>query len=97
MKILEDVILVLTAACQAGSTCFTSTVVKTARRVCLMTWLMAAALALLLGAMGLMIAALWIGLTPYLGSHWSAMIAAGASLVGSGIFLAISLAVSKGH
>ena len=62
-----------------------------------MTWLLVVALALLLGALGLMIAALFIGLTPYLGAPWAAMIAAGASLAGSGIFLAISLKVSKGR
>ena len=60
-----------------------------------MTWLLVAALALLLGALGLMIAALFIGLTPYLGAHWAALIAAGASLAGSGIFMAIALKVSK--
>ena len=54
-------------------------------------------LALLLGALGLMIAALFIGLTPYLGAHWAAMIAAGASLTGSGIFMAFALMVSKGR
>ena len=62
-----------------------------------MTWLLLAALALLLGALGLMIAALFIGLTPYLGAHWAAMIAAGASLAGSGVFIAIALNVPKGH
>ena len=60
-----------------------------------MTWLLVAALALLLGALGLMIAALFIGLTPYLGAHWAAMIAAAAALAGSGIFMAFARMVSK--
>jgi hypothetical protein len=97
MKLLDKIIVVLAAACQAGSSCFFAAVVKTARRICLVTWLLAAALALLLGALGLMIAALCIGLAPYLGAHWAAMIAAGASLAGSGILLAVAFKVLKGR
>ena len=97
MRIIDDIILLLAAAAEAGSAGVLSAVVKTARRTCLMAWLLAAALALLLGALGLMIAALFIGLTPYLGAHWAAMIAAGASLAGSGIFLAFALRASKGR
>ena len=96
MRIVDDIILLLAVAAKAGSASVLSAIVKTARRICLMTWLLVVALVLLLGTMGLMIAALFIGLTPYLGSHWAAMIAAGASLAGSGLFLAIAFKVSKG-
>jgi hypothetical protein len=96
MRIIDDIILLLAAAARVGSAGVLSAAVKTARRICLMTWLLVAALILLLGALGLMIAALFIGLTPYLGAHWAAMIAAGASLAGSGLFMAIALKVSKG-
>ena len=96
MRIVDDIILLLAAAAKAGSASVLSAIVKTARRICLMTWLLVVALVLLLGAMGLMIAALFIGLTPYLGAHWAAMIAAGASLAGSSLFLAIAFKVSKG-
>jgi hypothetical protein len=67
------------------------------KQTCLMAGLLAVALALLLGTLGLMIAALFIGLTPYLGAHWAAMIAAAASLAGSGIFMAFAYMVSKGR
>lgn len=96
VKIMDDIILLLAAAARSGLAGVLSAVVKTARRICLMTWLLAASLVLLLGAIGLMIAALFIGLTPYLGAHWAAMIAAGASLAGSGLFMAIALKVSTG-
>ena len=96
MRIIDDIILVLAAACQAGSACVISAVVKAAKRICLTASLLVVALALLLGAMGLMIAALFIGLVPYMGTHWAAMIAAAASLAGSGIFLAVAIKVSKG-
>ena len=97
MRIIDDIIRLLAAACRAGSDAFLSAVVKTARRICLMTGLLVAALTLLLGALGLMIAALFIGLTPCLGAHWAALIAAGAALAGSGIFMAIALKLSKGR
>ena len=97
MSIIDDIILLLAAAAKAGAAGVMSTVVKAARRTYVMIGLLVAALALLLGAMGLMIAALFIGLTPYLGAHWAAMIAAAASLAGSGIFLAIALIASKGR
>lgn len=97
MRIVDDIILLLAAACRAGSDAFLAVVMKTARRVCLMAWLLVAALVLLLGALGLMIAALFIGLTPCLGAHWAAMIAAGAALAGSGIFMACALRLSKGR
>ena len=96
MRIVDDIILLLVAACQAGSASVLSTVVKTVRRICLMAWLLAAALALLLGALGLMVAALFMGLAPLLGTHWAAMIAAGALLTGSGIFMAVAIKVSRG-
>jgi membrane protein YdbS with pleckstrin-like domain len=97
MRIIDDIILLLAAAARAGSAGVLSAVAKTVREVCLMTWLLVAALVLLLGAVGLMIAALFIGLTPYLRAHWAAMIAAGALLAGSGIFTAFALMVSKGR
>ena len=97
MKFLDEIILFLAAACRAGSDAFLVVVLKAAKRTCLMAWLWIAALALLLGALGLMIAALFIGLTPHLGAQWAAMIAAGASLLGSGIFLAVALKVSNGR
>jgi hypothetical protein len=96
VRFLDEITIFLAAACQAGSTCFSSAVVKAARRIFLMTWLLVVALALLLGALGLMIAALFIGLTPCLGAYWAAMIAAGASLVGCGIFVAFAMKASKG-
>ncbi len=61
-----------------------------------MAGLLAVALALLLGGLGLMIAALFIGLTPYMGMHWVAMIAAAAALVGCGIFVAVAMKMSSG-
>ena len=96
MKLLDDITLLLADAVRAGSAAFLSAVARTARRTCLKVGLLAVALVLLLGGMGLMIAALFIGLTPHLGAHWAAMIAAAASLAGSGLFLAIGLKVSKG-
>ena len=97
MKFLDGIILLLAAACQAGSSAFVSTVAKTVRKTCLMTGLFVVALALLLASLGLMIAALFIGLIPYLGTHWAAMIAAAATLVGCGIFAAFALKVSNGR
>jgi hypothetical protein len=96
MKIIDDIILLLTTACQAGSACVFSVVIKTVKQICLAVSLAIIALALMLGALGLMIAALFIGLAPHLGAHWAAMIAAGASLVGSAIFLAVAGKVFKG-
>jgi hypothetical protein len=95
LKVLEDIALLLAAACRAGSAGLLSAVAKTVRRTYLAVGLVALALALLLGAMGLMIAALFIGLTPYLGAHWAAMIAAAASLAGFGILMVIARIVSK--
>ena len=95
MKILEHIIVLLTAACQVGSTCVTEAVMRTARKLWLTSCLIIVAFVLLLGALGLMIAALFIGLTPYLGAHWAAMIAAAASLVGWGIFTALACLVSR--
>jgi hypothetical protein len=97
MKILDAITLFLAAACQAGSDACLAVVMKVAKRTCLMAWLLVAALALLLGALGLMIAALYLGLAPHLGAPWAAMIAAGASLLGSGILMAIALKVSNGR
>ena len=95
MSIIDDIILLLAAAAKAGAAGVMSAVVKAAWRSYAVIGLLVTALALLLGAMGLMIAALVIGLAPYLGTHWAAMIAAGAALAGSGVFLAIALKVSK--
>jgi hypothetical protein len=95
VSFLDEITLFLTAACQAGSAAFLSAVARTVRRTCLMAGLLVVALVLLLGALGLMIAALHIGLTPYLGAHWAAMIAAAAALMGSGSFLAFALIASK--
>lgn len=95
MKIIDDLLLLLAVAAKAGSAGILAAVTMAARRICLVTWLLVVALALLLGALGLMIAALFIGLTPYLGAHWAAMIAAAASLAGSGIFLAFALRTSN--
>ena len=97
MSLLDDITLFLAAACQAGSNAFLSAVNRTVKHTCLMVSLLVVALVLLLGALGLMVAALFIGLTPYLGAHWAAMIAAAASLVGSGMFLAFALMVAKGR
>ena len=96
MRILEDIFLLLSTAARIGSACVLSAVEKTARRNCVMALLLVGALVLLLGAMGLMITSLFIGLTPYLGANWAAMIAAGASLAGSALLLSIALRVSKG-
>jgi drug/metabolite transporter (DMT)-like permease len=97
VSFLDDITLFLAAACQAGSAAFLSAVTKTVKQTCLMVALLVVALVLLLGALGLMVAALHIGLTPYLGAHWAAMIAAAAALAGSGIFLAFALMVSRGR
>ena len=97
MRLLDDIAVFLTAACEAGSSALVSAAARTIRNTCLMAALLVAALVLLLGAAGLMIAALVIVLTPNLGVHWAAMIAAGASLAGSGLFLAIAFKVSKGR
>lgn len=94
---LDEIALFLAAACRAGSAAFLSAVARTAHKICLMVGLLVAALVLLLGAMGLMIAALFIGLTPYLGAHWAAMIAAAAALAGSCFFLVIAPKVFKGR
>lgn len=95
MKILEDIAVLLAAACQAGANGFLAGLARTIRQTCLIAWLVAAALALLLGAVGLMIAALFLALTPHMGAHWAALIAAAAALVGSGLFAAIAAGVSK--
>ena len=95
MRILENIIVLLTAACQVGSTCVSAAVMRTARKLWLITCLLAIAFALLLGTLGLMIAALFIGLTPCLGAHWAAMIAAAASLAGWGIFATLAHLVSR--
>ena len=50
---------------------------------------------MLLGAIGLMIAALFLALTPHMGAHWAAMIAAAASLAGSGLFFLFARVASK--
>ena len=97
MKILEQIALLLVDACHAASATVSSAATRTAKTVCLMAGFLAVAFALLLGAMGLMVAALFIGLTPYLGAHWAALIASGASLVGAGIFMALGLLASKGR
>ena len=97
MKIIDNLILLLAAIARAGSAGVLSAVAKAARRTCVMTGLLVVAFVLLLGAMGLMIAALFIGLTPYLGAHWAAMIAAAASLVGCGAFVALAMKVSRGR
>ena len=97
MTLPGRIISVLAAACEVGSACVSSAVARATRRVLLTAFLLVVALALLLGAMGLMIAALFIGLAPGLGAHWAAMIAAAASLAGFGVFLACALVVSKGR
>ena len=96
MSFLDDIVLFVAAACHAGSAAFRSAVTRTVKQACLMVSLLVVALVLLLGALGLMVAALFIGLTPCLGAHWAAMIAAAASLMGSAIFLAFALLVSRG-
>lgn len=96
MKMLHDIILLLAAIAKAGSAGVQSAVVKVSRRTCVMIGLLAGAFILLVGAVGLMIAALFIGLTPQLGAHWAAMIAAVASLAGAGLFAAIAIQVSTG-
>lgn len=95
MKLLDDIALLLIAACQVGSAAVFSAAGKTARQAGLVAGLLVASLVLLLGAAGLMITALFIGLTPYLGAHWAAMIAAGASQAGSAMFLCIALKASR--
>jgi hypothetical protein len=97
MSITDDIILLLADAARAGSDAVLSSVVKAVRRRCVKLALLAVAFVLLVGAMGLMIAALFIGLTPHLGAHWAAMIAAAASLAGSGLFVAIAFMVSGGR
>ena len=96
MSFLDEISLFLTAACRAGSTAVLSAVAKTVMQTYLMVGLLVMASVLLLGAVGLMIAALYIGLAPYLGAHWAAMVAAGAALAASGLLLASALKVSKG-
>ena len=96
VSLIDEIIVLLAAACQAGSAAFVSAVTRAVKRTFLMGAMLVVALVLLLGALGLMVAALFIGLTPYLGAHWAAMIAAAASLMGSGIFLAVALMASKG-
>lgn len=91
---LDALTLFLTVACRTGADVFLAVVLKAARRTCLMAGLLAVAVALLLGALGLMVAALFIGLVPHLGVPWAAMIAAGALLLGSSIFMAIAFKVS---
>lgn len=95
MSFLDDVMGLLAAACRVGSDACLSAIARSARQTCVFAWLLAGGLVLLLGAMGLMIAALFIGLTPHLGAHWAAMIAAGAALAGSGLFMALALLVSR--
>lgn len=95
MRFLDDIILFLTAACEAGSSALASAAARTIRNTCLMAGLLVVALVLLLGAVGLMVTALFLALAPDLGAQWAAMIAAGASLAGAGLFLAIAFKVSK--
>ena len=95
MKLLEDITVLLAAACRAGSDAFLSGLARTAKRACLITCLVVVALIMLLGAIGLMIAALFLALTPHMGAHWAAMIAAAASLAGSGLFFLFARVASK--
>jgi hypothetical protein len=97
VKILDSIVMLLATACQAGSACVSTAIMKAAKRVCMMAWLLVVALVLVIGALGLMAAALFIVLSPCLGAHWAAMIVAGAALAGSGIFMAVANRVSKGH
>lgn len=97
MRLLDEIAVFLVAACEAGSSALASSLAKTMRNACVLAGLLVASMVLLLGAMGLMIAALFIGLAPHLGAHWAAMIAAAAALAGSGILMAIALMVSKGR
>jgi hypothetical protein len=97
MRIVDDIILLLGDAARAGSACALLAVAQAARKICLMAGLMAGALVMLLGALGLMLAAVVIGLAPHLGAHWAAMIAATAALAGAGGFLAVARMVSRGR
>jgi hypothetical protein len=97
VSLVDDITLFLAAACRAGSAAFLSAVTRTVKQACLMVALLVVAVVMLLGALGLMVAALFIGLTPYLGAHWAAMIAAAAALAGSGIFLGFALMASRGQ
>jgi hypothetical protein len=97
VKILDAITLFLAAAIQTGSDTFLAAVLKAAKRTCLMAGLLIAALVLLLGSLGLMIAALFIGLSPYLGAQWAAMIAAAAAMLGSCIFMAVFLKMFNGR
>jgi hypothetical protein len=91
MSIVDDIIPLLASATSAASAGIMSTVVSAARRTCLMISLLVIATAFLLGAAGLMIAALIIGLAPHVGTHWAAMIAAGAALMASAILVVIAM------
>jgi hypothetical protein len=95
MRIVDDILFLLTAGCRSASDAILSGVIKTARRICMMAWLLAVASALLLGALGLMIAALFIALVPCVGVPWSAMIASGASLGCGGILMAVAIKMSN--
>lgn len=64
-------------------------------RITLSLGCLVVAFCLFLGGLGLMVAALFIGLTPYLGAHWAAMIAAAASFLGSGILMGIAICLRK--
>ena len=97
MKIFDAILPFLAALCRAGADACIASAEQAARKIFLMAGLIGVAMALLLGALGLMIAALFIGLSPCLGAHWAAMIAAGASLAGSSIFLAIACKVFRGR
>jgi hypothetical protein len=96
VNFLDEIKLVLPLAYRPGSPAFSSPVVKVERKTFLRVGLFVVALTLLLGALGLMIAALFIALTPHLGAPWAAMIAAGVSLAGSGLFMVIALRESDG-
>lgn len=64
-------------------------------KLCASMCVLSVAVTLLLGALGLMIAALVVGLTQYLGVTWSLMIGAGGAILGGLILLKISCWLGK--
>lgn len=95
MKLLEDITALLEAVCQSGSDAILSGLARATTRACVTLWLVAGGLVMLLGAIGLMIAALFLALRPHMGAHWAAMIAAAAAMAGAGLFFLFARIASK--
>ncbi|RPI63197.1 MAG: hypothetical protein EHM48_02845 [Planctomycetaceae bacterium] len=68
---------------------------KKVSKICTSMCILSMAILLMLGAAGMMLAALVVGLTPHLGVTWSLMIAAAAAILGGAILIKIACWLGK--